>query len=133
VSRARAILGVFVFALGAAAGVAGSQFANPAPPESPWRALPPSAEPAASAIVASMLVRDDAQALGKTLDVQLLQRLASSVQPLVDIDEVTFTGATERSGDILAAYVAGGRDQTGERVIVGIVFRVRDGKVVGVN
>ena len=132
-SRARAILGVFVFALGAAAGIGAAQFANPAPPESPWRGLPASTEPAASAIVASMLVRDDAQALGRTLDVQLLQRLASGVQPLVDIDEAAFTGATERSGDILAAYVAGGRDSTGERVVVGIVFRVRDGKVVGVN
>jgi hypothetical protein len=63
----------------------------------------------------------------------LLQRLAGAIEPLVDIDEVHFTGATERQGDILSAYVAGGRGRSGEPAIVGVVFRVRDGKVVGVN
>jgi len=67
------------------------------------------------------------------MDATLLQRLASSIEPLVDIDEARFTGATERQGDILSAYVAGGRAQTGEQLIVGLVFRMRDGKVVGVN
>ena len=132
-NKFRAILGIVVFAGGVTAGTLASQVVNPAPPESPWRPLPTVEEPNASVAIADLLVRDDARALAKALDAQLLQRLAQAIEPLVDIDQVTFTGATERQGDILSAYVAGGRAQSGERVIVGVVFRVRDGKVVGVN
>jgi hypothetical protein len=133
VNRAKAIFGLIVFAFGLVAGAVASQLVNPPPPASPWRSLPAVEEPAVAAQVAGILVRDDAQGLARALDLQLLQRLASSIQPLIDIDEVNFTGATERGGDILSSYVAGGRDQTGQRAIVGVVFRVRDGKVIGVN
>jgi hypothetical protein len=133
VNKVAALLGIIVFSGGAIAGAFLAQLANPAPPESPWRALPTVEEPAASAALSQLLVRNDAKALSRALDPQLLQRLAGAIEPLVDIDEVHFTGATERQGDILSAYVAGGRAQTGEPAIVGVVFRVRDGKVVGVN
>ncbi len=132
-SRVRALLGLFVFAGGIIAGAVAAQVANPAPPASPWRGLPLVEEPASSSDVAAMVAVDNARGLAKALEPDLLQRLATSIEPLVDIDDVRFTGATERQGDILSAYVAGGRSQTGERVIVGLVFRVRDGKVVGVN
>lgn len=132
-NKAKAVLGLVVFAGGMIAGAFAAQLANPAPPESPWRALPSVEEPSASAALTVYLLQDDARGLAKVLDAPLLQRLASAIEPLVDIDEMTFTGATERQGDILSAYVAGGRAQTGEKVIVGVVFRVRDGKVVGVN
>lgn len=122
-----------MFALGIAVGAVAAQGANPAPPASPWRDLPKVSEPAASNQVAAVLVANDAQALARALDLQILQRLAQSIDPLVDIDEVSFTGATERGGDILSSYVAGGRDQSGQRFLVGVVFRVRDGKVIGVN
>lgn len=132
-SKAKAILGLVVFAGGMIAGAFGAQIANPPPPESPWRALPPVEEPTASADLTHFLVQDDARGLAKALDAQLLQRLAGAIEPLVDVDEMVFAGATERQGDILSAYVAGGRGRSGEKVIVGVVFRVRDGKVVGVN
>lgn len=132
-SKAKAIIGLIVFGGGLIAGVFLAQIANPPPPESPWRALPTVEEPAAAAAVTQLLLADDAKGLAKAMDAQLLQRLAGAIEPLVDIDEMFFTGATERQGDILSAYVAGGRAQTGEKVIVGVVFRVRDGKVVGVN
>lgn len=132
-SRVRAIVGAAVFGAGVIAGVFAAQLADPPPPPSPWASLPPVEEPAASAAVASMIANNDAPSLSKALDSQLLQKLAQSIEPLVDIDEVDFTGATETQGDILAAYVAGGTDQTGAKVIVGVVLRVRDGKVVGVN
>ena len=132
-SRATAFLGLFVFAIGLTLGAVAAQFANPAPPESPWSVLPPVSEPAASAQIAAMLVSDNAQALADALELELLQRLAQSIEPLQDIDEVSFTGATARGGDILSAYVASGRDGSGQRFIVGVVFRVRDGKVIGVN
>jgi len=133
VNKAKAIFGLFVFALGLAVGVVAAQFANPAPPASPWRDLPAVEEPAAASQVAGMLLADDAQGLARALELQILQRLAQSIDPLVDIDQVAFTGATERGGDILSSYVAGGRDGSGQRFIVGVVFRVRDGKVIGVN
>lgn len=132
-NKITAILGVIVFTGGMVAGTFLAQLANPAPPESPWRALPGVEEPGVSAQLTQLLVANDARALSRALEPTLLQRLAGSIEPLVDIDEVRFTGATERQGDILSAYVAGGRAQTGEQLIVGLVFRVRDGKVVGVN
>ena len=132
-SKAKAILGLIVFGGGMIAGAFAAQLANPAPPESPWRALPPVEEPSASHALTLFLLQDDAKGLAKALDAQLLQRLAGAIEPLVDVDEMVFTGATERQGDILSAYVAGGRAQSGQKAIVGVVFRVRDGKVVGVN
>ncbi len=132
-NKARFALGLIVLAGGIAAGSLAAQFVNPPPPPSPWGSLPIVSEPVASALLAELLARDDAPSLAKAMDAQLLQRLAQSIEPLVDVDQVDFTGATERQGDILAAYVAGGRSQTGDKVIVGVVFRVRDGKVVGVN
>ncbi|MDE3113733.1 MAG: hypothetical protein KGN00_09605 [Chloroflexota bacterium] len=124
---------MLVFAAGVIAGVLAAQLVNPPPPPSPWASLASVEEPSASAAVASMIAHDDAQGLSRALDSQLLQKLAQAIQPLVSIDTVEFTGATETQGDILAGYVAGGTDQTGNGVIIGVVFRVRDGKVVGVN
>lgn len=132
-NRARFVLGLVVFGGGILAGVLAAQLVNPPPPQSPWEQLPQVAEPAASAVVADLVARDDAPGLAKAMNAQLLQRLQQAIQPLVEVDEVDFTGAAERQGDILAGYVAGGRSQTGDKVIVGVVFRVRDGKVVGVN
>lgn len=132
-NRAKALAGIIVFTGGALVGALASSLVNPAPPASPWRDLPRVEEPAAGAHLATLLVANDAQGLAKTLELQLLQRLAGAIEPLVDVEEVHFTGATERGGDILSSYVAGGRSGDGQRVIVGVVFRVRDGKVIGVN
>lgn len=132
-SKAKAIVGLIVFGGGLIVGTFASQLANPAPPTSPWRALPTVEEPPAATALTGYLLQDDAKGLAKAMDPQLLQRLAGAMEPLVDVNEVTFAGATERQGDILAAYVAAGRAQSGQPVIVGVVFRVRDGKVVGVN
>lgn len=132
-SRATSFLGLFVFAIGLTLGAVAAQLANPAPPDSPWNVLPPVPEPAASARIAALLVSDNAQALADTLELELLQRLAQAIEPLQDIDEVSFTGATARGGDILSAYVASGRDGRGQRFLVGVLFRVRDGNVIGVN
>ena len=68
-NRAKAIFGLFVFALGLAVGAVAAQFANPAPPESPWRALPAVDEPAAAAQVSRMLVSDDATGLARSMDI----------------------------------------------------------------
>ena len=132
-NRARAILGTVVLVGGLAVGTLASQAANPAPPENPWPSLAPVGEPAATRAIAALLVADDAKGLARALDVSVLQGLSGAVDPLVDVLQVTFTGATERQGDILAGYVASGRTQAGEPFLTGIVFRVRDGKVVGVN
>ena len=132
-SRARAALGLTVFLLGMAAGFIASRPATPQLPDSPWASLPTVEEPATSRALVAMLPRDDARGLARALDIQLLERLAGAIDPLVDVEEVTFTGATERQGDILSAYIAEGKALSGERLVVGIVFRVRDGRIVGVN
>ena len=131
-NKVKALVGLFVFASGVVVGIVASQLAAPPPPPSPWRSLPLVDEPPAAAAVAAMLVAEDARGLAKALNGDLLQRLGSAIEPLTDIDDAQFTGATERQGDILSAYVMHGRSQQGN-FIVGVVFRVRDGKVVGVN
>ena len=132
-SRARAILGLFVFAGGVATGIIAAQLVNPPPPTSPWASLARVSEPAGSADVASMIAHGDAEGLARTLDPQLLQKLQQGIQPLVDITGADFTGAAGAQGDILAAYVITGKDQSGNKQIVGVVLRIHDGKVVGVN
>ena len=131
-NKLKAILGLFVFAGGVVIGIFAAQLAAPAPPPNPWRSLPLVDEPPVAAAVAQMLANDDARGLARALDPDLLQRLGAAIDPLTDIDDAQFTGATERQGDILSSYVVHGRSQQGN-FIVGVVFRVRDGKVVGVN
>ena len=131
-NKVKALVGLFVFVAGITVGIFAAQLAAPAPPPNPWRSLPLVDEPPAAAAVAQMLVNEDARGLARALDSDLLQRLGSAIEPLVDIDDAQFTGATERQGDILSSYVVHGRSQQGN-FIVGVVFRVRDGKVVGVN
>ncbi|MBI2324664.1 MAG: hypothetical protein HYU87_06860, partial [Chloroflexi bacterium] len=56
-SKAKAIIGLVVFAGGMIAGTLGAQIANPAPPESLWRALPPVEEPTAATDMTHFLLR----------------------------------------------------------------------------
>ncbi len=132
-NSAKPLLGIVVLAGGIAAGTLASQVANPAPPENPWPTLEQVGEPPATRAVAHLIATDDAKGLAKALDAQLLQALGQAIDPLVDVRQVDFTGATQRQGDILAGYVATGRTEAGETFLTAIVFRVRDGKVVGVN
>ena len=129
----KALLTVVLFAAGIAGGVWAQNLASPPTPPNPYPELPLVAEPAAAHDLAAVIQSDDPRRLAQVADSDLLEALGPALQPLQDIFEVTFVGAAERKGDILSAYVASGRDTSGQNFSVGLVFRVSGGKVVGVN
>ena len=99
----------------------------------PYSSLPRTAEPAVTAEVARAIAADDAKALSNQLDMEVLEQLKSAIEPLADIRSMKFVGAVEKSGRVLAAYVAGGRTTDGTDVLVGFVLRVTGDQIVGVN
>ncbi|MGH2499478.1 MAG: hypothetical protein ACRDF0_05240 [Candidatus Limnocylindria bacterium] len=124
---------IVLFVGGIALGLFAQSVVSPGAPANPYRSLPLEGEPAAASAVASTILADDARRLAQQLDGQALQALDQAMRPLVDIFEMRFVGAVERRGDTLAGYVAEGRDLGGQTAAVGIVLRVRDGRVIGVN
>lgn len=126
-----AVLALFV--LGLVAGIVVGQATRPRPPVNPFPPLPPASEPAVAAQVAAAIVNDDARALARSVEGELLGALGQSLVPITDVFEVRFVGAVEKSGDTLSAYVVQGRDLQGTQLLVGYVLRVRGDKVIGVN
>lgn len=126
-------LQLFLFIVGISAGVAMASFVSPPPPPNPYAELPLVGEPPEAAALVRMIVADDARGLAREYDAQILQALGPALEPMMDIFEMKFVGATERHGDILASYVASGRTGSGQDFAVGVVFRVSGGRVVGVN
>jgi len=126
-----AVLALFV--LGLVAGVTVGQATRPRPPVSPFPPLPLVSEPAVAAQVTAAIASDDARALARSVDGQMLGALGESLVPITDVFEVRFVGAVEKSGDTLSAYVVQGRDLQGTQLLVGYVLRVRGDKVIGVN
>jgi hypothetical protein len=64
---------------------------------------------------------------------EVLQQLQTAIEPLADIRSMKFVGAVEKSGRVLAAYVAGGKTADGTDVLVGFVLNVTGDQIVGVN
>jgi hypothetical protein len=124
---------IALFFLGVGAGLAFGQATRERPPFNPYGALPAAGEPAVAADVAAAIAGDDARALSRALDANLLDSLGQALDPVVDVYQVRFLGGTEKSGDTLTAYVVEGRDLQGNQLIVGFVLRVRGDKIVGVN
>lgn len=126
-------LQLLLFIVGLSVGVAVQTYVSPPPPPNPYAELPLVGEPPEAAALLQMIMADDARGLAREYDVQLLQALGPALEPLVDVFEAKFVGATERHGDILASYVLSGRAGPGVDYSVGVVFRVTRGIVVGVN
>jgi hypothetical protein len=99
----------------------------------PYASLPRAAEPAVTADVATAIQADDAKVLANLLDMEVLQQLQTAIEPLTDIRSMKFVGAVEKSGRVLAAYVAGGKTSDGTDVLVGFVLNVTGDQIVGVN
>jgi hypothetical protein len=99
----------------------------------PYASLPRAAEPAVTADVARAIEGDDARVLANLLDMEVLQQLQTAIEPLAEIRSMKFVGAVEKSGRVLAAYVAGGKTGDGTDVLVGFVLNVTGDQIVGVN
>lgn len=124
---------LLLFFVGLVAGVAAQALLSPGPPANHYAELAPVNEPAESAALVRLILADDARGLAAATEGELLQELGRALRPLQDVFEMKFVGAAERRGDILASYVATGREMGMQTFSVGVVFRVSGGKVVGVN
>jgi hypothetical protein len=87
-------------------------------------------EPFPAAAVAAAVATNDAHGLAQAVDADTLTSIQTQLKPLVSYESVTFVGATARGGDTLAGYIVRGRNGDGALGIVGLVIRLRDGKVV---
>lgn len=124
---------LLLFVVGLVVGVAVQTMVSPAPPPNRYAELPLVNEPPESAALVRLILADDARTLAAATEGQLLQELGAALEPLREVFEMKFVGAVERRGDILASYVATGREMGTQSFSVGVVFRVSGGKVVGVN
>jgi len=124
---------LLLFVLGLVVGVAAQSYVSPPPPATPYAELAQVNETPETAALVRLILADDARALASVMEGELLQELGRALEPLQEVFEMKFVGAVERRGDILASYVATGRERNAQSFTVGVVFRVSGGKVVGVN
>ena len=129
----RAALILATFLGGLVSGVIFYAVADKGTDANPYATLPKAAEPAVTADIARAIQADDAKALANQLDMEVLQQLQAAIEPLADIRSMKFVGAVEKSGRVLAAYVAGGKTSDGTDVLVGFVLNVTGDQIVGVN
>ena len=132
-NNGRAALILATFLTGLVAGVVFYAVSDRGTDANPYASLPKAAEPAVTADVARAIQADDAKGLANQLDMEVLQQLQAAIEPLADIRSMKFVGAVEKSGRVLAAYVAGGKTSDGTDVLVGFVLNVTGDQIVGVN
>ena len=131
----RTSLTILFFVIGVAVGAVATQLARTTPrpaviaPDA-MASLPKVPEPIQSSAVMQALAANDVHALAQVVDSDTLTAIQKQLKPLVTYEGQTFVGATLLEHDTLAAYVVRGRDSSGATEIVGIVIRIRDGKVV---
>ena len=125
------VLFAAALALGVAVHVAA---ATPAPTVDRFPTINRGApEPATSAAITRAITAKDPKALAGAYSAELLQAFQGAIVPLVDVDEIRYTGGVEQDGETLASYVATGQDQQGQPVITGFVIHVKDGSITGFN
>lgn len=129
----RAALILATFLTGLVTGVVVYAVTDRGTDANPYASLPKAAEPAVTADVALAIQSDDARVLANLLDMEVLQQLQTAIEPLAEIRSMKFVGAVEKSGRVLAAYVAGGKTIDGTDVLVGFVLNVTGDQIVGVN
>jgi hypothetical protein len=134
-SRPRPLMIIGLFIFGVLGGALAQSVVNPPASPNPYPQLPVLGEPAETAELMRVILADDARTLSTLLEGEVLQALGEAIQPVEEVLEANFVGSTERNGDILSAYVLTGRvgGIGGQQLLVGVVFRVRDGEIVGVN
>jgi hypothetical protein len=131
----RTSLTIVFFVIGVAAGTMALQLARPTTRPAviatdSMPSLPRVTEPIQSSAVMQALAANDVHALAQVVDSDTLTAIQKQLKPLVTYENESFVGATLLEHDTLAAYVVRGRDSSGTTEIVGIVIRIRDGKVV---
>lgn len=132
-NEARAVATLSLFALGILAGVVVHAVVDRGPADNPYPALPKVGEPRAAHDVVAAIAADDAQALSRLVDTNMLTDLDTALQPITDVRATKFVGAVESEGRLLSAYIVTGKTTQGIDFVVGFVLRVSNEQVVGVN
>ncbi len=129
----RALVSIGLFVVGLGAGIAGFVALNAPPSTASVPALETGPEPAIAHQVATSLVSNDVSVLADKLAPADLSTLAQALQPLVDITGVTYLGDVHEPDRDLAGYIVRGTDDSGQKMIVGVVLDVAGGQIVGIN
>jgi hypothetical protein len=108
-------------------------FVDRGPAESPYPQLPKVEEPRVAHEVVAAIGADDARSLSRLMLPDMLTALDTALRPIVDVRATRFVGAIESEGRLLSAYVVTGKTTEGIDFVVGIVLRVANDQVVGVN
>jgi hypothetical protein len=122
-----------LFGVGILAGVVLHTFVDRGPAESPYPQLPKVEEPRVAHEVVAAIGADDARSLSRLMLPDMLTALDTALRPIVDVRATRFVGAIESEGRLLSAYVVTGKTTEGIDFVVGIVLRVANDQVVGVN
>jgi hypothetical protein len=129
--RAAAI--ILLFVAGLVAGVGGYLALNAPPPARTYPALAGAAEPTAAHDLARSIAANDATGIAETLDRQAAAGLSNALQPIVEVTDVDYLGTVVDGDRSMAGYVVHGRDESGQKQIVGIVVDVARGIIVAIN
>ncbi len=137
-NEARAALVLALFVGGVVGGAVLQRVTDAGVPQNPYPSLDRIDEPAVGAQVAAALLNSDSRALAQLVAPEALTALRDALMspmgtPVVDVRSVRFVGATAKDGTTLAAYVLTGKDVQGTDAIVGFVFDIQNGEIVGVN
>lgn len=137
-SEARAAVVLALFLGGMVGGVVLQRVTDAGVPQNPYPSLDRVEEPAIGAQVAAALLNNDSRAVAQLVAPDALTALRDALMspmgtPVMDIRSVRFLGATQKNGTTLAAYVLTGKDVQGTDAIIGFVFDIQNGEIVGVN
>jgi hypothetical protein len=132
-NEARAVAIFALFGIGLLGGVVVHGFVDRGPAENPYPTLPKVEEPRAAQAVVAAVAANDPRSLAQLMPADLLTKLDSALEPIVDVRSTKFVGAVESEGNLLSGYTVTGKTQDGVDFVVGFVLRVANDQVVGVN
>jgi hypothetical protein len=122
-----------LFGIGLLGGVVVHGFVDRGPAENPYPTLPKVEEPRAAQAVIAAVAANDPRSLAQLMPADLLTKLDSALEPIVDVRSTKFVGAVESESTLLSGYTVTGKTQDGVDFVVGFVLRVANDQVVGVN
>lgn len=132
-NEARAVAIFALFGIGLLGGVVVHGFVDRGPAENPYPTLPKVEEPRAAQAVIAAVAANDPRSLAQLMPADLLTKLDSALEPIVDVRSTKFVGAVESESTLLSGYTVTGKTQDGVDFVVGFVLRVANDQVVGVN
>lgn len=128
---------LLLFGMGVGAGVLAFERLSSEIDYGPYPPRREAAEPVAADRLTDLLAAGDDSTLAVEFDEEILTQLSGALrigqQSLVSVSDIRYLGTVAEGEEALASYVALGKFNSGQDVVIGFAVRVRDGEVVGVN